>query len=106
MKTESASVWRGLLARARHTFKAHPLACLGLGLTLVLATVTLAVRAQQSAATTDQLAVALALYEQGAFRDAQPLFAAVPATDPAHDVAQTYDALCRYELCRADAAGD
>ncbi len=104
MKTRSLPWWRPLTRYASQTLKGHPVACLGVGLTLVLATVTVAVRAQQSATTTDQLTVALAFYEEGAFRDAQPLFAATAPTSTVYGTALAYDALCRYEICRADGA--
>jgi hypothetical protein len=90
------------------TVKGHPLACLGVGLSLVLGAVSIPLLAQRSsaAATPDQLSAGLAIYQQGEFRLAQALFAEISPSDPAYAVAQAYDALCRYELCRAAGTND
>ena len=104
MKAEPPQCWRHLLLRSKRILKAHPLICLSVGLTLLFATVTARVRAQQSAATSaaDTLQAAIALYEQGEARLAQPMFGAIAPSSPAYGAALAYDSLCRYEICRAD----
>ncbi len=106
MNTKSLTSCRRLFTSGRQILKAHPLACLSLGLTLLFATVTLAVRAQQSATTADQLELAVQLLDKGETRLAQNLFANVAPNDPAYAIAQAYDALCRYELCRSAGTND
>jgi len=106
MNTKSLTSCRRLFTSGRQILKAHPLACLSLGLTLVFATVTLAVRAQQSATTADQLELAVQLLDKGETRLAQTLFANIAPTDPRYGLAQAYDALCRYELCRSAGTND
>lgn len=105
MKPKSPHYWRHLLLRSSRMLKTHPLICLSVGLTLLFGTVTARVLAQQSAGTTaaDAFQLAVALYEQGEVRQAQPLFAGVAPSSPAYGIAMAYDALCRYEICRADA---
>ena len=60
------------------------------------------IRAQRfSPAATDKLTAAVALLEMGKPLEARPLLAGIATNDPAYGVAQAYDALCRYEVCRA-----
>jgi hypothetical protein len=53
----------------------------------------------------DTFQTAMQMFERGQFSEAQRLFASVDATDPAYGVAQAFDALCRYEVCRAEMNG-
>jgi len=106
--TNAGTWFRCLCTYTCKSLQSHPLACVGLGLTLVLATVAIAMLAQRSlaAAAPDQLAVAIKLYQQGEVSLAQAMFAAIQPNDPACGVAQAYDALCRYALCRAARTND
>jgi hypothetical protein len=99
---------RRLSQRTYVVFKGHPLACLGVGLSLVLGGLSITMLAQRSsaAAAPDQLSAGIAIYQQGEFRLAQAVFAQISPSDPAYGVAQAYDALCRYELCRAARTND
>ena len=113
MKDESLTAqghcpqWRRLSLCVSEIFKRHPLACLGLGFSLALTAAVLILVAQRSlAATTDSLTTAIALYQQGEVRQAQALLASIAPSDPAYGVAQAYDALCRYALCRAARTND
>lgn len=105
MKTELRSWFQHLFNHARQILKGHPLVCFSVVLTLAFATVTIRVLAQQSAAapTTEALEIAVALYEQGEYRQAQSFFSAIETNSPDYAAALAYDALCRYEICRADA---
>jgi hypothetical protein len=69
---------RCLSSYTQETLKRHPLTCVGLGLMLALATLTIGVLAQRSsAAAPDQLAGAIALFQQGEVRLVQAMFAAI-----------------------------
>ena len=83
----------------------HPrMLLLGLAALLAGAAGVTLVRAQRTAApraTPGPLATALTCYEAGQFELARQQFAAVATNDAAYPLALAYDALCRYELCRA-----
>jgi hypothetical protein len=99
--------WQRLGQYTCKTVKGHPLACLGVGLSLVLGGLSITMLAQRSsaAATPDELGAGIAIYQQGEFRLAQAVFAEIRPSDPAYGVAQAY-ALCRYELCRGAGTND
>ncbi len=74
--------------------------CLSMGLALIFATLTIRALAQ-SAATPTQLEAALTLLQAGEAGQAQPLFAAIGESSPTYEIARAYEAVCRYEICRA-----
>ena len=108
MKTESPTRWRYLIAYATRRLKRQPLPLFRLGLILASCSLAIYVVAQQlrPSLATSQLDMAIALFESDEVREAQPLFAAVATNDPSYPIAQAYDALCRYELCRTAGTND
>jgi len=109
MKTESTHCRGRLRALARSILKSHPLACVTVALGLLLAAVAaslLVARLRAATDSSDTAQNASALFAQGELQKAQALFAAVPPSDPAYSEACAYDALCRYQICRAAQTND
>jgi len=102
-----ASSWlHSLRSYTNKSLKFHPLAFLGVGLALALAAMVLVAQRSTAALSPAQLATAIALYQHNALQQAQSIFAAVDSKDPSYAMAQAYDALCRYALCREASTND
>ena len=97
MKTNPRSLWRRPKNPNPHSFKR-------LAAILLCACLANQALAQQLSAATSasQLQAAVALFDAGEVRMAQTRFAEIATSDPGCEIALAYDALCRYEVCRAD----